>query len=52
MKRYSNFDSPEEFLHYVLDEWNEFCRINTGITKAISDLLEKYEKETKKEIEQ
>lgn len=41
--RYTDAKSPREFLEHVLNEWERFCEVNTGIVRAISDLLNQTE---------
>ena len=38
--RYKDCENAEEFLRYVLATWIAFCEVNTGLAKAIADLLE------------
>ena len=38
-RRYKDYDTAQEFLQNVLDNWTEFCWHNAGLAQAISDLL-------------
>ena len=38
-RRYKDYDTAQEFLQNVLDNWTEFCWHNSGLAQAISDLL-------------
>ena len=37
--RYTDFENAEQFLRYVLETWIAFCEVNTGLARAIADLL-------------
>lgn len=41
--KYSESNSPEEFLRHVLENWTAFRKANGGLCKAIENLLEKVE---------
>ena len=38
-RQYKDFDTPQEYLEYVLNTWTEFCYVNCGLAQAISDML-------------
>lgn len=40
--KYRDASCPEEYLEFVLNEWEKFNRANGGLCQAIKDLLEKY----------
>ena len=37
--KYSDANTPREYLEYVLNHWEAFCKVNGGLAKAIQDLL-------------
>lgn len=42
--KYRDAESPEQYLEYVLANWEAYRRSNGGICRAIKDLLEKVKK--------
>ena len=37
--KYKEAATPQEYLQNVLDNWTSFCEVNSGLARAISDLL-------------
>lgn len=37
--KYSEARCPQEYLEYVLNYWETFCKVNGGLAKAIEEIL-------------